>query len=528
MPSQLPNPTDDGTQTAPDRVGPLNWVTRVLGALGAILIVALIAFQLAKPLRAPLSGLAMAPLGDGSSVSVVHVSVGGQHEWQPPDDRTIVDWALGRPSARVAMSSDRFFADVKEHLVVWLVRHDGLSVRRLPWPEVRQARLEAAGEKLYPDFVFIHRQGVRTGDFDSTSTKAFIPASWSHPASGPSAAIVHRHFVYGIAFPKPPSGCGPMRLTLVGDAPATGAPRAVLATPTLAEPAGLAPKATWRPSLVPATETLGSLALTMTSIPAHNNSARTSDEFAQYCSYSPKFELTESGRVVPTRLIEFGPATDAAGNVHRQLHFPGLRPIFPPHRVAIRAVVPTAESLRAGSTLEIKDLPVPKDNTRLEIATGQSARGQRIRLRSRAMGGRGVVSHPVFWSSAETPFSLSASLLGERLVLNCSQVASGTFGPVKFPDVRIDCRLVHLLYEVTGLTTDEIVVPTAVHDDQGRAVPFDESSSFRGRLLFLQPAPDARTCRVTVEIQDTRRFEFTITPPVAPIAPSPGPATPSP
>lgn len=508
-------------ETAPSHVEPRRplWVAaRAAGGLLAALLLAAIVLLMTHSRKAPLAGLAQARLADGSWASVVQVTVGKRHEWQPPDTRTALDWALGRPRLR-RVTAEFSFPDLEEHLVIWLVRHDGRTAHPLPWPDLRHARLDVAGERLYPDFVCVHREEPRDGRWSAYNGKLPIPPSLyvGSPGTGPP---VTEASTYALAFPKPPAGCGSMILELVGSPVTAGGSSAPLAKVTLAEPAGLGPKATGIAAPPPVTATVGAYALTITAISATNNADKTTDEFRQNCQYVPHVELTEHGVAVPTRLIDVGPVTDAAGNIHRQLFFPGLRPVFPPHRLQLRAVVPPPHSLRADSVMEVADLAIPADNARVDTALQRSLRGDRIRFLTAVIGGRGHVRHQVPKLASGRLRSLSTTVDRERVEVQELHVISrgGTPAPA---EIWIDGQVVHLLYDVAGLTSDEVAQVTAVVDDQGRPVPFTDTRFRNLRLLFLKPEPDAQAFRLRCELLDTARFEFLIDPPAAP-TPHPG------
>jgi len=216
--------------------------------------------------------------------------------------------------------------------------------------------------------------------------------------------------------------------------------------------------------------------------------------------------------------------TDSAGNVYRQPFFPGLRPIFPPHRLELRVVVPTTDSLRADSAVEITDLAVPADNIRMKVARHQSLRGERIRFQTLALGGRGRVDHKAPTLAAARQQSLTTSVDGEPVEIQVPTIigAQGMHPP---PEIHIDGQVVHLLYDVTGLTADEVAQVTAVVDDQGRSVPFTDTRFRNQRLLFLKPEPDAQAFRVRCELIDTAKFDFIIAPPAAPSSHPAGPAS---
>ncbi len=220
----------------PQESTPLRFLLKTfVWALAGLGLVVAAAALLSPPRPAPLAGLAMISLDDGSFVSVPQVSVGESHSWTPPRERSFWDWLQGRPKPGpfgVSVSPAK--------LMVWVVRHDGKTSTPKLWPKLRHARLTAG-----PDAVGAERGVVFRGENHASgatgmtywSTHTFdppIPTEYTQLNTASAATP----YVYGFQFPLFPQGCGPLKFELLGESPAADQPAPVLATLELPEPAG--------------------------------------------------------------------------------------------------------------------------------------------------------------------------------------------------------------------------------------------------------------------------------------------------
>ena len=503
VPGQSPgNPTISPDSRPP--ISPIGFLVRVI--VVALLFVAGLAILIqgvTPPPRPPLAGLADARLADGTWVSVVAVTTGRKHEWQPPWKRTWQDWFRnrrrpGHPNLTLN----------NPEMLIWVVRHDGKSERPLDWPDLRHARVDVAGESLYPEDVRVFRsdRGSESYNFSSSSNAPFNPASYGGNMNGAA-------YLYVIPLPLPPAGCGPLSLTLLGDRPADKSPRPELVTLSLPEPGGLNPNPGWTASPLPASSTVGPYTLTITALDPSGSSYSSNDEFSNRVHFGIRTELTVDGTPSPSRIVEHGPLTDSAGNVQARGYNHGARLHFPPHKFTLTVQVPTPESLKASSRGTISGLTIPPDNTRLPESKQAVLRDGRIRLKTVAIGGRGKVVHPdptptstVQWghfgSLGYGPRNVSMNFEARRGV---DHSASGKPGPIT---LTMDSRLVHVLYEVEGVQPRETLIASSVRDSQSRDVKYQDFFNSGTRMVILNPAEDATSFQVEWEIQDTEVFEF--------------------
>lgn len=489
----------------PASISPIGFLVRVIVvALLFVAGLAILMLGMSPPPRSPLSGLTEARLADGTRVSVVAVTTGLKHEWQPPWQRTWLDWYRQR---RRPHPPNVTFNNPE--MLIWLVRHDGESERPLLWTDLRHARVEVAGETIYPENVRVFRSDPGNDGYNSSysSSAPFNPVSYGGNKRDTA-------YLYVLHVPLPPAGCGPLSLTLLGDRPADKSPRPELARLELPEPSGLNPNPGWIASPLPATSLVGPNQLTLKSLRNSGNSYSGNDEFSTRFHYQFEVELTSDGAPAPTRIVDYGPLTDSAGNVQSRGYAHGARHHFPPHRFTLTAQVPSPESLVAGSHGHLEGLSFPADDSRQESSLELPLRDGRIRVKLLALGGRGKVTHPDPTPASTMNWGYSGSVRNERFHLQRTTVHSRTGSGLV--ELVAEAKLVHVLYEVTGLTPREKLFVEAVRDDQNREVPFFDTEHYGTRFMFANPADDAKSLRIEWEVQDTEIFEFTINPPDSP------------
>lgn len=497
-------------------ISPIGFLVRIVALVTVFLAgVGLLAVYLAPLPPAPLAGDANIQLEDGTWVSV-RVTVGTKHEWKPPFRRTWMDWYRGRKPP----SPPNFTKSIPE-LFVWVVRHDGQSERARFWPELRHARLDAAGEALSPEDIRVFRSNRDQHTYSSySSNPPFRPESYG-PGPAHPGVKVEDSCVYGMSFPLPPAGCGPITLTLLGDRPNDKTPRPALTTLTLQEPAGLNPRATWTPTPIPATSTVGPYALTITSLDESGSSYSSADEFSRRVHYSFRVELKANGVPCPTRIVEHGPLTDSAGNVQTRGYQYGARLHYPPHRFTLTTTVPTSDpKLVVSSRGSIADLPIPADNERKATVKSLSLRDGRIQLKTTALGGRGKVVHPDPTPTGNTQWGYHGSV--ENIPFRADRGADYSSGKPGLIQLSMNSKLVHLVYEMQGLGPRETLVVAAVRDDQNRDVPRNDFLHHDIRMVVLNPAADAKSFQVEWAVEDTEIFEFTTDAPASKSRPGPG------
>ena len=504
-PSPAGSTPPDPSDSVAHAISPIGFLARVI-VVGILFVagLAILMLGMSPPPRSPLSGLAEARLADGTRVSVVAVTTGLKHEWQPPWQRTWWDWYRNRRRPHppnVTLNNPE--------MLIWLVRHDGESERPLLWTELRHARVEVAGETIYPEDVRVFRSDPGNDGYNSSysSSAPFNPDSFS--GNKRDAA-----FLYVLHVPLPPAGCGPLSLTLLGDRPADKSPRPELVRLELPEPSGLNPRSAWTASPLPATSTVGRHQLTLKSLRNGGNSYSGNDEFSTRFHYQFEVELTSDGAPAPTRIVEHGPLTDSAGNVQSRGYAHGARHHFAPHRFTVTAQVPSPEAIVAGSHGHIEHLPIPANDSRQESSLDLPLRDGRIRVNLLALGGRGKVTHPDPTPTSTMNWGYFGNVRNEQFHLQRTRGHSRTGSGLV--ELVAEAKLVHLLYEATGLTPRETLIVKAVRDDQNREVPFFDTEHYGARFLFANPAADAKTLRIEWEVQDTEIFEFTINPPASP------------
>jgi hypothetical protein len=481
--------------------------------LGTVIVVAVL---LSPPRTAPLAGLAMVSLGDGSFASVPQVTVGGSHSWTPPRERTLWDWLQGRPKPGpfgVSVSPPK--------LMVWVVRHDGKTVNPRLWSKLRHARLTAGPDTVGAERGVVfrsenHALGAKGMTYWSTHTFN-LPIPEEHTKV--NEASVTTPYVYGFKFPMFPSGCGPLKLELLGEPPAAEQPSPVLATLELPEPAGLNPRPAWHATPLPATSTVGPHTLTLKGLRRNGHSISGNDPASVRHYFTADLEMTSSGQPVPLHVFRNGPLVDLAGNRYESGYQSGVGLWFGPHHLTLTARVPTPEPLLTASRVESTLIDIAADNVVLSLTQAFELRSGRIRGRLVSVGGRGETLQPDPTPSGTVQWGyhgdMSGSHPGSRKTY---EVSRGTHRPhvsgtSPLVELQVKAPLIHTLYSAEGLGPHEWLVVDKVLDDQSRTVPFHDFHNHDVRMVLADPLPDAKSLRLSFEVRDSADFTFVIDPP---------------
>jgi hypothetical protein len=494
---------------------PLGFLFRtILGVVGVLALMIALAGWAAPRRRPPLEGYSQAKLADGTVASLVRATVGESHDWTPEVERSLWSSFRGRPG--VASLSTTFKPG---GMLVWVARHDGTASAPLPWPDIRDARLIVGDESILSEQMVVfrsHQHGQPLSPFDGmiphTTDSPLRPEHLGLPATGMHAIPM----VLGFLFPAPPQGSGPFFVELLGERPAVGAPRPVVARLELPEVPGLSPKPAWVAQPLPARSTVGPNTLVLKGFRGGGWSSRGDNE-PEHVRHHFQYELDleAGGQVAPAHLFRNGPVVDLGGNLVEDGYQGGARPCFGPHRLSLTARVPTAPELVESSRRETPDLAIPPDNSARSLTDALRFRDGRIVVSLRAVGGRGTVQYPDPTPSGTVQWGQYGGI--ENVSYNVRRETNHT-GTSRDIRLRVEAKLVHVLFDSTGLTADEWLVATGVVDDQGRAVKFYDFTNHGVRMVLANPEPDAKSLRVAFEVQDAATFEFFVEPP-QPVAP---------
>jgi hypothetical protein len=176
--------------------------------------------------------------------------------------------------------------------------------------------------------------------------------------------------------------------------------------------------------------------------------------------------------------------------------------------------VPTAESLLSESRGELADLVVPPDGANLLIHSWVGLRSKRVGVHVFFGIGRGhTVCHDVSGSPRLDFWKREGHV--RDVPYRVQRVDVPVVGGASSPRLIVDAQLIHFTVSANGLSPHEHVDVQHATDDQGRDVPFSVMELTRARLVFLDPAPDARRIRLAFEVFDTAEFEFVVDPPTS-------------
>jgi hypothetical protein len=496
---------------------PLRFLLKTLA--GAVAVVGLligVSVLVSPPGKAPLAGLAMTSLGDGTFVSVSSVTMGTTHGWLSPRKPTLWEWVQGVPVAQPLE-----FGTEPAQMMVWVVRHDGRSTTPKHWPALRHARLTAGPDQVGSQggVVFHGRPkppGYKVMEYWTTvACNLPIPAIHTTPTTGSPAPP----YVYGFQFPLFPAGCGPLKLELLGEAPPGDGPIAVLATLEVPEPTGLPAPSARKASPLPAVSTVGPHALTLKGFRVGGTRSTGGDKVNLRHFFAYDLELTSGGQPAPIHLFRRGPVVDSLGNTYDHGYAEAVGLWFGPHQLTVTAQVPTPEELHESSTVEMAEIAIPADNTVIPLSTKFELRSGRIRGRFVTGGGRGETSQSDPTPSASAPWTYRG---GVQQFATWKQLSFEVWRwPARTPpgrrpapiELRVKAPLVHVLYSAEGLDKTEWLEVDQVLDDQSRAVPFNNVFHHGVRMVFADPLTDAKSLRLRFLVRDVAEFTFVVDPP---------------
>lgn len=504
----------------PNETTPLRFLLKTLaGAVGVLGLMIGLTVLLAPARKPPLAGLVDTPLDDGSIISVPTVTVGTAHNWLPPRERSLWDWLSGRPKPGPLGQAGN-----PPQLMVWIVRHDGKTSDPKLWPKLRHARLTAGANVVGADRGIVFRgenQHAGHASMAYWSTHTFTPPiPTEHTTLTASSAATS--YVYGFTFPLFPAGCGPLKLELLGEAPGPEQPLPVLATLDLPEPAGLNPPPPWTASPLPATATVGPHTLTLKEFRGTGSSSRGNDPYSVRPHFHPELELRSGGQSSPVNLFKTGPVVDSAGNTYELGYHNGAGLWFGPHQWTVTAQVPTPEPLREASMAESAAIDIPADNAVVPIIPAFTLRSGRITGRLVTAGGRGetLQADPTPAGTVQWGYfggvNRKDTGKSEHFQVSRGTHRGGSSGGKVPIELQVKAKLIHLLYSAEGLEKTEWLGVDQVLDDQSRPVPHHDLLHHGVRMVFADPAPDAKSLRLRFLVRDSAEFTFVIDPPSPP------------
>ena len=280
---------------------------------------------------------------------------------------------------------------------------------------------------------------------------------------------------------------------------------------------------TWTPEPLPATKSVGDLAVTLNKLTAKK--VERSSSFGKSESYqlSPAFELTENGEPAENWTRQTIRFFDAAGNSASPLDC-RLCPRESAWKMQLRAFRDEHAQFDESEMWTAPSIALPTNGATTRLNVSHAVQGVKIELS--AVGDRGTTSHSDLEpargnSSTGTSGGVGA---GEKRwsysIQTKSQQGSST--------TTVTCDLPHIVVKLTGMTDEHFAPDLRAKDDQGRDVKAYSAAKVGGLdLWFLEAAPDAKSLDLTFVVQKGRTFEVFVTPPdVEPLKVAPNsPAT---
>jgi hypothetical protein len=507
----------------------VRFVARVILGFSVICVLFVLAVRHLAPDQAPgFAAVAEVALPDGSRGVVLAVTTGTKHELEVNDRTTWIDWLSRRPARQVLR-----VPAATPSLTVWVTRMDRREDRGQPWFDLRHARLEVGGEELLARHgtLFIRNYGMTSYALHASSPPFNVLSLPAVPRIGSSE-------LWAFQFQQPPAGSGDMQFSVLGDAtghmvlpglPATlpvlsrtsaPLPRPVLATWRLPEPSGLPLIPGTTPSPLPAVATSGPWTLRLNALRhSGSNTVPGVDPLVQH-RFDYDVTLSDTSGDLPCQIVSYGPVVDAAGNSFPMgYRYPApLR--FGPHQLHITTIVPWSAAEEATSKATSPPLEIPARLATSPRTERVGLAGGRVQIQLSVTGGGGLVTHTNPFGSLVLSPNWTGDVNGRKF--NISRRTAGTAGGSgrarSVSELSVDTPGFHLFYNIAGLAMDERLRVAAVRDDQGRSVPFEELQIDQGRCLVTDPAADAKAIVIDWAIDKLATFQFTISPPVVPVA----------
>lgn len=496
------------------------FITRVILGFLVVCVLAVVAARFLAPEPAiGLRPLARTRLPDGTWASVLGLTTGTTHDLEFNERTTWIDWAMSHPGRQKLSTTTASPA-----LVVWVARTDRDADRGLHWNELCHARMEVAGRSFPAMSESRFTRWIGTPTYKH-SRISLPPGGIAHPAATHPGASE----IFAFQFVLPPSGSGPITLSLLGDSPggrgASPLPRVVLATIPLSEPAGLPSAVAIRTQPLPATATSGPWTLTLKELRYETPPAvgPTGDPVNHRFAYD--VALSDASGDHPCEIVAYGPVVDAAGNSFPEGYRENAPLVFGPHRLNITTTIPESPTVMAGSSGSSPPIPMRPVVAAVRMTDRVHLAGGRVVVSLLSAGGTGQVFHEDVLKGSSVFRDWTGEVNGHSFKINRTndiptmlslphRVATssmpGAFFIVESPGS-------HLFYETTGLLPDERLRVVAVRDDGGQPVPFKDVEVESIRCLVSAPPSGAKSIVIDWAVKKTATFTFTIAPPVVPI-----------
>lgn len=488
------------------------FVARVILGFAVVCILAVLAAQRFVPdQRSGLPELAEVILPDGSRAVVLAVTTGTSHQFEMIEHTTWIDWLSrrsGKQTLRIKSGSPS--------IMVWVARKQRHEERGVAWPDLRHAQLEVAGETIAARNAHLFYRAFRMPSY--LPIPASVPidtlALLKSPRVGSSELLA-------FDFPQIPAGLGDLKLSLLGAVPVAPhissmpalrlpAPvRPVLASFQLSEPPGLPLLSTGKPSPLPAIARSGPWTLTLNDLRFETSVEVPGSEPSVQHRFQYDVALSSADGNHPCEITSYGPVIDAAGN-----SFPsGYRnqaPLrFGPHQLNITTTVPLSTAEQATARASSPALEIPGRGAARALSDTVTLDGGKLRIDLKAVGGPGFVTHADPLASSAIMGQLVTSDIPPTFQITRKRSASGN-------ELTVESTGFHLLYSVSGVSSNERLRIVSVTDDRGKPVEYREVAFDGIRCVMTASDAMARSIQVEWAFDRLATFSFTVSPPTVP------------
>lgn len=266
---------------------------------------------------------------------------------------------------------------------------------------------------------------------------------------------------------------------------------------------------TWQAEELPATKSVGNVAVTMNRLNANSQSHSHNGVEQKWWYYWPDASVSENGQPTNEWSVNQLNVTDPLGNQPQYGQSLSIRE--PAWKVRVVAVRNQTSKFTAAETWNPADLALPAKDTAVPLADSKTIDGVTVTFLSLAGPGKTSYSIATPGLAKYGNFTYSG---GGAAFGSSTKVESRRNGSTATRTVEANWP--HLTLETTSLSPLHRVYVLA-KDDQGRAVETQQSHDY-GELqsCFFKTEPDAKSLTLSVIVHKGHEFEFFVKPPELP------------